>query len=230
MRALLSIESGLGEPRVCNLDPEHSVTLGRHRQNLIVLHDEHASRWHAEIFYEDGHWHIRDFGALNGTRVDGETIVRQAPLQDGQVISIGKTSLRFSLLAEGANGVGTKPQIDSAPLTGGAPSLVESDETILCKDELTVLCQFMANSVRESDPRTVIQRALEVVHGLTGASVSWFLSLDPDDPLPKIVLPKLARVDIHLSRQLTQEVERQGRAVWLGAQPDLTPENSLLSF
>src|SRR5947209_16898130 len=115
MRASLVIEAGQGEPRVCLLPPDRTVTLGRHRNNLIVLHDEHASRWHAEVFQEDGCWFIRDFGALNGTRVNGEPIVRQAPLENGHLISIGKTSLRFTVNVAGVD-VPTTPN-----LLGGAP-------------------------------------------------------------------------------------------------------------
>src|SRR6516165_4395955 len=90
MQASLVIEEGQGGPRVCPLPPDRTVTVGRHRNNLIVLHDEHASRWHAEVFQEDGRWFIRDFGALNVTRVNGEPIVRQAPLENGHVINIVK--------------------------------------------------------------------------------------------------------------------------------------------
>src|SRR5262249_48741744 len=97
MRALLTIEAGLGEPRVCTLVPERRVTLGRHRNNLVVLQDEHASRWHAEVFLENGRWFIRDFGALNGTRVNGQAIAQQVALEHGQLINIGKTALRFTV-------------------------------------------------------------------------------------------------------------------------------------
>src|SRR5439155_7645281 len=100
MRVSLVIEAGQGEPRVCPLPPDRTVTLGLNRNNLILLHDEHASRWHAEVFHEKGRWFIRDFGALNGTRVNGEPIVRQASLEHGHVISIGKTSLRFTMDAD----------------------------------------------------------------------------------------------------------------------------------
>jgi Nif-specific regulatory protein len=41
----------------------------------------------------------------------------------------------------------------------------------------------------------------------------------------------LAKVDIHLSRQLTQKVQREGRRVWLHTQADELPEtDSLLSY
>ena len=221
MRALLTIETGQGEPRVFDLHAEQRVTLGRHRNNHIVLHDEHASRWHAEVFCEDNRWFIRDFGALNGTRVNGEVIREQAGLENGQVISIGKTALRFT--ANGSvNGRDSKP---------AEPPASSIQQTVLCKDELSVLCQFMAASVRETDARRLIQHALEVVRGQTGASVTGFLSLDSDDPLPRMVLPDLARVDVHLSRKLTQLVQDQGRAVWLGARRELVSESeSLLCF
>src|SRR5216683_2750872 len=231
MRASLVIEAGQGEPRVCPLPLDRTITLGRHRNNLVVLHDEHASRWHAEVFQEEGRWFIRDFGALNGTRVNGEPIVRQAPLENGHLISIGKTSLRFTLDAIADDVLMTPDLHNRAGAEEPAPSLSELDQTVLQKDELTALCQFMAASVRESDPRGLIQFALEIIHSQTGASVSGFLSLDQDEPLPKTILPKLARVDIHLSRQLTQLVQNEGRAVWLGSQPSRSiASESLMAF
>ena len=109
MRASLVIEAEEGEPRVFPLPPDRTVTVGRHRNNLIVLHDEHASRWHAEVFQEEGRWFIRDFGALNGTRVNGEPIMRQGVSRCGRLSLIpprhGKSSQspthRFSLVSEG---------------------------------------------------------------------------------------------------------------------------------
>jgi transcriptional regulator with PAS, ATPase and Fis domain len=89
----------------------------------------------------------------------------------------------------------------------------------------------MTASVEETSPRALVARALAVVHSQTWATVTGFLSLDPEDPLPKIVLPELASVDIHLSRQLTQRVQREGRLVWLGAKGGGSAgEDSLLSF
>src|SRR5438105_1065739 len=202
MRARLTIETGQGDPRVCTLEPERPLTLGRHRKNGIVLHDEHASRWHAEIFHADGRWLIRDTGTLNGTRVNGTPIAQPVPLEDGQVIGIGRTFLRFSLEAQ-ANGVKTTPDLELSPQRT-PPNLFDAEKTVLCQDELTVLCQFMTSALKETDPQALIHKALEVAHRQVGAAVSGFLSLDPDNPLPKIVLPRLARVDVHLSRKLTQ--------------------------
>src|SRR5437588_8086171 len=172
MRASLVIEAEEGEPRVFPLPPDRTVTVGRHRNNLIVLHDEHASRWHAELFLEEGRWFIRDFGALNGTRVNGEPIVREAVLENGQTIGIGKTALRFTVDAA-PDCVPTTPVLQSHVAAEEPPSRPsELDQTVLRNDELTALCQFMAESVRQTDPRALIQLALEMVHGQTGAPIS----------------------------------------------------------
>src|SRR5260221_11334960 len=97
MRACLTIEVGEGTPRVCELAMDRPVTLGRTRTNSIVLQDEHASRWHAEIYSEGGRWLIRDCGTLNGTKVNGQRIQQPTALTNGQVIGIGDTRLRLQL-------------------------------------------------------------------------------------------------------------------------------------
>ena len=230
MRARLTIETGQGDPRVCTLEIERPTTLGRHRKNTIVLHDEHASRWHAEVFHDQGLWLIRDTGTLNGTRVNGTPIAAPTPLEDGQVIGIGRTYLRVAL-EPAANGTDTAHDVQVSAHPSPPPSFFDPEQTVLCQDELTILCHFMTSALKETDPQALIHKALEIAHGQVGAAVSGFLNLDRENPFPKIVLPKLARVDVHLSRQLTEAVQRQGRTVWLGSQASpLEESESLLSF
>lgn len=228
MSARLTIEMGEGSPMVHDLAPDRPVTLGRHRNNTIVLRDEHASRWHAEIVHEAGRWLLRDIGApLNGTRLNGERIRQATALEDGQEITIGDTRLRIELSPDQTPP--TAPQIELAPdgIPDSGPDLLT---THLQPDELTALCSFMSKAVEEEDARSLIRRALQLILQQTTASVVGFLSLDPDNPLSKIVLPELAQVDFHLSRQLTQKVQR-GRVVWLGGEVNETPPNdSLMPF
>jgi DNA-binding NtrC family response regulator len=215
------------------------VALGRHRSNTVVLQDKHASRRHAEVFARDDGWFIRDCDTLNGTKVNGERIRETTPLLHGHEIGIGDTRLRFTLDPEGES---RPPPQRQAPASNGtthpgrsAPRPADepgSDfKTLLHADELSALCSFMTSSVEETSPRALVARALAVVHSQTWATVTGFLSLDPEEPLPKIVLPELASVDIHLSRQLTQRVQREGRLVWLGSKGGGSAgEDSLLSF
>ncbi|HXG09189.1 MAG TPA: sigma 54-interacting transcriptional regulator [Gemmataceae bacterium] len=251
MRAQLTIEAGEGAPVVCDLDPSRPITLGRNRGNNIVLHDRHSSRWHAEVFYEGGRWFIRDRGTLNGTRLNGQRIKRPVPLANGDVIQIGDTCLRVKIDAaapphcevvsgprytEEAVDNGTTPEMP-ALTTPEAPHPPDAEpastsSTVLQPDELTALCSFMTASVEETSPRQLIERALTTVLSQTQATIVGFLSLDPDNPMPKIVLPELAAVDIHLSRQLTQKAQRTAEPVWLGARSgeDDSRSDSLLVF
>jgi two-component system response regulator HydG len=230
MRALLTVVAGEGEPKVSELRPGQAFSLGRNRGNQLVLHDQHASRKHAEIVHDKGRWLIRDNGTLNGTRVNGQVITGQTVvLDDGQLIEIGKTALQF-ILEPTSNGM----PLPAAAKPAGVGPVDDSlgSKTLLCTDELTALCRFMAAAVKATEPRALIQTALEIIHVQIAASVTGFLSLDKEDPLPKIVLPKLARVDVHLSRRLTQEAEQCRRTVWLGASesPVSSEDNSLLAF
>lgn len=226
MKPRLTIESGDGSPHLCELDEGRTITLGRNRTNVIILQDKHASRWHAELFFQDGRWHIRDCGTLNGTKLNGDRIQQPTPLEDGDVVGVGDTRLRFRLGRDQAD----TPNGDLAEDHSSLP-LFDEAQTPFHEDDLSALCGFMDASLREESPRELISRALAVVYRQTEAAVTGFLSLDQANPLPKIVMPEQARVDIHLSRQLTLRAQREGKAVWLGAQAgSITQSESLLAF
>ena len=91
---LLSRDPVAGQS-VTRLVPGQRVTLGRSPTNQIVVHDERASRMHAEIFSEDGGWAIRDLQSRNGTVVAGSAVTVDTRLTPGDVIAIGTTELLF---------------------------------------------------------------------------------------------------------------------------------------
>ncbi|HSQ55919.1 MAG TPA: FHA domain-containing protein, partial [Gemmata sp.] len=95
MRARLTLEAGETLPPSVELLPGQPVTLGRSRDNTVILRDELASRLHAKIYFEDGRWLLRDFG-LNGTRLDGQRVTGAVELADGKKIKIGDVVLRFN--------------------------------------------------------------------------------------------------------------------------------------
>src|SRR5882724_9840684 len=83
VRARLTILKGEGSPRISELDPARPITIGRSRDNDIVIQDERASRVHVRICFEKGHWRLHDNKTLNGTRVGAALVERPIQLQDG---------------------------------------------------------------------------------------------------------------------------------------------------
>jgi Nif-specific regulatory protein len=86
-------EEGFGD--VCALTAGQRYTLGRATTNRIVLKDELCSREHAEIYYADGRWRVRDLNSLNGTRVNETVLESEWELSAQDEIHVGRTSLVF---------------------------------------------------------------------------------------------------------------------------------------
>lgn len=69
--------------------------LGRDAGNDVVVNDEAASARHAIVELVDGAWWIEDQGSTNGTVLNGARIGRRERIRDGDVVDIGRVSLRF---------------------------------------------------------------------------------------------------------------------------------------
>jgi two-component system response regulator GlrR len=78
---------------------QRSVLVGTHPSADVVLSDPHVSRLHARLDVEDDEYVLRDLGSTNGTRV-GEVKIREACLDDGALLGVGTTRLRFRLSGE----------------------------------------------------------------------------------------------------------------------------------
>ncbi|HWF68979.1 MAG TPA: ATP-binding cassette domain-containing protein [Mycobacterium sp.] len=68
------------------------VTVGRAKTNTVVVDDALASRVHAVLVSTPAGLEIRDNNSSNGTFVNG-TLISQAMLRDGDVVTIGNTDL-----------------------------------------------------------------------------------------------------------------------------------------
>jgi type II secretory ATPase GspE/PulE/Tfp pilus assembly ATPase PilB-like protein len=70
------------------------VTIGRHRDNAVMIEDDHASRFHCVVEPVKGGFRVRDLDSKNGTRLNDDKIT-QAPLSAGDVIRIGALAIHF---------------------------------------------------------------------------------------------------------------------------------------
>jgi pSer/pThr/pTyr-binding forkhead associated (FHA) protein len=73
-----------------------TIIIGRALDNDIVVEDPRVSRYHAQIAFRNGQFHLRDLKSSNGTEVNGE-LIEELVLLDGDSISIGDTQLLFNL-------------------------------------------------------------------------------------------------------------------------------------
>ena len=93
--AYLVVRRNDGLGNVYLLQPGRRYFIGRARTSEIVLADDLCSRQHAEVFFRDGRWRIRDCGSLNGTRVNGELITGERVLEPADELQMGRTQLVF---------------------------------------------------------------------------------------------------------------------------------------
>ena len=71
------------------------ISVGRHVHNLIVLNDQDVSRHHCIIDQAGSDFTVRDLESHNGTRINGRLLEEPTHLQDGDVIAIGQTMMKF---------------------------------------------------------------------------------------------------------------------------------------
>ena len=77
--------------------PQEETSPGVHdrRPELVPLNDANVSRRHAEFRSAGRNFVIADLGSTNGTKVNGNRIIGEHTLADGDIISFGGTHIRF---------------------------------------------------------------------------------------------------------------------------------------
>jgi len=73
---------------------KHETTIGRSKENDIVLLDHTVSRRHARIAKTDQGHLLLDLGSFNGTVVN-ETLIQSVLLNHKDIIKIGRNTLTF---------------------------------------------------------------------------------------------------------------------------------------
>ncbi len=71
------------------------ISIGRNPQNDLILNDLNVSRFHAQIFFKESKYIIRDMNSTIGTKLNGRLVVNDEELKHNSIISIGKNHLTF---------------------------------------------------------------------------------------------------------------------------------------
>ena len=90
-----------------------SVSIGRSKENDLVVEDVAMSRTHARITSDNGQYFIEDLGSMSGTLVDGSSVTKTL-LTSGGSLKLGETRVVF-MQAEPSSVPGT----NSGPLSPG---------------------------------------------------------------------------------------------------------------
>lgn len=94
----LRIEEGSQAGVVFTLSAGGVHVIGRAGAD-IALEDEKVSRKHAEIgLYGPDAYVLRDLASTNGTYVNGRRVSEKTKLRNWDLISVGDTRLRFSMI------------------------------------------------------------------------------------------------------------------------------------
>jgi DNA-binding NtrC family response regulator len=97
-RFQLTVFEGRDAPLTWKSTGERAI-IGTHESADLVLHDDTVSRFHCEISLAGGRVLVRDLDSLNGTLVDGLSVLH-AHLPPGARLTLGRTHLRFDVGAE----------------------------------------------------------------------------------------------------------------------------------
>ncbi|HLX39999.1 MAG TPA: FAD-dependent oxidoreductase [Ktedonobacteraceae bacterium] len=92
--ALVVLEQD-GKPQVFLLEHGKQVTLGRDRNNTIVLADAAISRFHAKVYQGPDGFYMADAGSSNGVSINHTTISAPYHLAHGDTILIGGITIYF---------------------------------------------------------------------------------------------------------------------------------------
>jgi hypothetical protein len=92
---------------------EYPVAIGRAPQGDLFIDNPAVSFHHARAISYDGVYYIEDLGSMNGTFLNGARVT-QASLAHGDVITVGKHTVRFSMDPPGVRPQARAPQQDAA--------------------------------------------------------------------------------------------------------------------
>ncbi|MDB4778371.1 sigma 54-interacting transcriptional regulator [bacterium] len=202
---------------------EEDNLLGRDWSCRIVLNDPQCSRVHAEAYYDEDGWWIKDCGSSNGTYVNGQTI-NSARLMEGTEVKIGSCKLSFVTMDAEAHEPGEQDNKDAPSATIIFDQSLDPKETGQYTlnflrghnlgQDFFFLFQLSVRLLGVDDPEEVTQICMRRLFDRTGASAAGFLWLNDSGKLvPKVFVPEGAWETLQLRDDLTKRVVAQMHAI-----------------
>lgn len=112
---VLTVAKGPDRGKVFELRGLTRVVIGRNSPDLR-LNDIMISRYHARLKFEAGKWYVRDLGSRNGTKLNGEKLLKPVVLKTGDHIVTGYTEFAVSFAPD---------PVEAPALSVAAPSPIE---------------------------------------------------------------------------------------------------------
>ncbi len=153
-------EAGKGVSRPVLYDGD-LCRVGTHSSNDLVIHDPAVSRFHCRLVREEGAWRVRDWGSLNGTRLEGVRI-RDADLPGEAMLAVGDSLVRVRSVAPTeqaavpmipAFGQLSGTSVPMRKLFALLEKVAPSDINVLIEGESGTGKELVANEIVQRSPR-----------------------------------------------------------------------------
>ncbi len=140
------------------------VAIGRAPTNTVVVHDERASRFHAEIFPTSRGWMVRDLESRNSTQLNGLAITTDHLLASGDTITIGHATLVYG---EGDTPTAQTVSADR-PAPAAAPAAPPSIRRPAAEGSAMAGQSAAIEAIREQIDRVAATKATVLIRGESG--------------------------------------------------------------
>ena len=157
-----------------------ALSLGRDPVQCPVARPEDPgiSRTHALVSQAEGHWWLRDLGSRNGTFLNGLPVSTPmgSALQDGDEISLGGWTLRFTDQYPGLDGVNFIEGVGDL-FTEARP---EAGQALILLRALELLHRSTESLLMEGSSYTMFRSILAEAVKLMGADRGFVVMINPD--------------------------------------------------
>jgi DNA-binding NtrC family response regulator len=161
-RAVIEVVNGPDRGKRLELGERASAVIGVDPDADLVLTDDSVSRRHAEIRAEPDGYLLRDLGSTNGILVGSARVPECTLAADSQIVSLGETDLRMSILDEevrhdmsASSNFGSV--LGQAPAMRQVFSLLDraaaTDSTVLLEGESGTGKEVIADSIHRASSR-----------------------------------------------------------------------------